>query len=451
MNIGSAFGGFAQGLGEGVQAGVNIAQKQEAMKLQQAELKLRYVGTVEAMRKWSPEMREQFGKPLLKQLGSTVGVDMGPVALEAFAKGDQKLVDQIAGFMAKELQGGAELKAVLTALNDPEKIAAFGAQISSMKHQREQEKTSRAQVGISAMNAQTSRMQLQATLSTPERQVFNALKSEGMKEGLSETEATAQAYRKMKEEKTTSPEALTYSSAFAQIKKNNPNMSDADARMKALQQVQGAKVGSEIQGIGAELARVESELKNDPKNPELIAQRDRLKVRQQFGDKGLPQPYVDFMEGAKSTTNAINNLANILNDPKKASIAKFTDRADVRQAVSQLVIAYKNAEKMGANFTTMERSIVDDSIGGNPNDVFSRLGRGREDFVNKLRRAHEVISSKVATMEEAQKTGKITIAPFAVPKAAPLETLPEGTKLFRELPDGTKVFRDPKGNFYRQR
>lgn len=152
VDFASAFGGLAQGLGEGFKSGTDIAQnyqklrqQQELVEIQKSELKLKGIGVIDNMRKWSPEYRAQFGAPFLKQIGASIGVEIGPTAMAAFVKGDQDTVNAMADYMAKELNGGKALADIFKSLNDPEKIAEWGAKLSQMR-------TSKASVGIAAGN-----------------------------------------------------------------------------------------------------------------------------------------------------------------------------------------------------------------------------------------------------------------------------------------------------------
>lgn len=128
MAIGSAFGALAEGLAGGLQTGVQLGQRQEQLELQRQEAKVRAIGVVNNMSKWSPEMRKQFGAPFLKQLGKQYGMEFGETALKAFTDGNQALVQKITNYWAGRLKDGAAFAEVAKEMNDPEKIAAFGAQ-----------------------------------------------------------------------------------------------------------------------------------------------------------------------------------------------------------------------------------------------------------------------------------------------------------------------------------
>lgn len=276
VNIGAAFGGFARGLGQGLQTGVDIVQKQEQLELQKAEGKLRMMSALNNLSNMPEEARKAFGPAIIKQFEKAYGTEIPEPLKAVFIKGNTE-------------QNKKMIETLMKAASDPKfDISKVGEVIGSMPLDKQLDvvkdvvglKFKRESLEEQKRHSRASEALQGAALATPERQAFAALKTDALKRGLSEADAAREAFQKLREEKTTSPEVITYNSEYQRIKKENPNISDADARTQAFQRVQELKA----EAGKTPIAKLHVDLRN-AKTPEeraaIQAEIDEQKAKSQ--------------------------------------------------------------------------------------------------------------------------------------------------------------------------
>lgn len=146
--------------------------------------------------------------------------------------------------------------------------------------------------------------------------------------------------------------------------------------------------------------------------------------------------YVNTMDAARELRDLYRNGTPGALNPD--------DRVKVRQLWSNLVLQYAQATGRGANFTEMERELVNDILGQNPNSLYYRGLTSTDSFLKRLEWFQGTLDRQRQNLVGVTKRDE-SVAPRNAPSAPP-ETVPPGYRpTGKTMPDGRPIYVTPDG------
>ena len=124
-------------------------------------------------------------------------------------------------------------------------------------------------------------------------------------------------------------------------------------------------------------------------DPQDAAMADRLEINLTFGGKP-PESYIKASGAVVRVREGLSGVYTAITSGQ-ADPLNLADRAGLQQMYDQAVLGYAELTNRGANFTESEQALIDSVLGGDPTNVFQRLLQGDKDFLERYRRAGEII------------------------------------------------------------
>ena len=151
--------------------------------------------------------------------------------------------------------------------------------------------------------------------------------------------------------------------------------------------------------LGTAIARME-ELRAIPEGERTPAQQKELNAIEMsvmFGGRAPPEGYVKARSSLQQARDAMNGLWQSLTGGRGAWDALSPEkRAEAGQFFSSLKLAFADLLNRGANFTDTEQALIEDTIGGNPADLWNRFVSGDENYLSRLQTTATIIESRSA-------------------------------------------------------
>ena len=127
-----------------------------------------------------------------------------------------------------------------------------------------------------------------------------------------------------------------------------------------------------------------------------------LEMNMAFGGK----PPAGYVKARTSINQAREGLAETYNLIAKGRANPLSpkDRAAVKQSLDQTRLAYAEMLNRGANFTESEQRMINNMLGGDPNDIAMRVLRGDESYLELLQKAGETLERRGQDLMDAFTT-----------------------------------------------
>lgn len=142
----------------------------------------------------------------------------------------------------------------------------------------------------------------------------------------------------------------------------------------------------------------------------------------------------------RNVLDASDELKGVLS--KGASVIDPTDRAEIRRVWKKMVLQYGIATGRGANFTEMEKDLVENVLGMNPLDLKQRSVETIRTYLQRQERFRKSLEKEMVNLKDVSQKNP-TAAP---PDKAPSYAVPQGYKpTGRTTRDGRPIYVTPEG------
>lgn len=188
---------------------------------------------------------------------------------------------------------------------------------------------------------------------------------------------------------------------LATMPKNDPRRAAYEDRLKKVTNI-SPQVQMNVPKPVADTIQMANKIKalratGDPNDARMA---DMLEVQLRYGKGGPSAAESKKLSAIGGIRESLGGMWSLMAGGHK--VTSPTDRANMAQHYARAVMNYANFADRGANFTDMERELVDSVIGGDPNSLAQRLMQSDAAYMARFQKAAALIEKDLQRMLDAR-------------------------------------------------